>query len=89
MAIQHMGVDEARERKSLRMVVGGCRVLGANPPRASCTIEGIECAAVRLVYDSEAFKEWAGQRSGPVAIYDNEPPRSESNYAFDLSEVFT
>jgi glutathione S-transferase len=31
---------------------------------------------VRLLYDSELLKEWAGQRSGPVAIYENERPRS-------------
>jgi glutathione S-transferase len=39
-------------------------------------IKGTEWAAVRLVYDSEPLTQWAGQRSGPVAIYDNERPRS-------------
>jgi glutathione S-transferase len=39
-------------------------------------IKDIEWAAVRLAYDSEFLKSWAGQRSGPVAIYENERPRS-------------
>jgi glutathione S-transferase len=39
-------------------------------------IKGIDWAAVRLVYDSEALQQWAGQRSGPVLIYDDERPRS-------------
>jgi glutathione S-transferase len=39
-------------------------------------IKGLEWAAVRLVYDDEALREWAGQRSGPVAIYENERPRA-------------
>ncbi len=32
--------------------------------------------AVRLSYDSESLKAWAGQRNAPVAIYENERPRS-------------
>ncbi len=31
---------------------------------------------MRLVYDNDALKEWAGQLTGPVAVYDNEVPRS-------------
>jgi glutathione S-transferase len=77
MAIQYIGVDEARERKGLRMVVvGGVPSPWGEAAKGFLHIKGIEWAAVRLVYDSEALKEWAGQRSGPVAIYDNEPPRS-------------
>jgi len=32
--------------------------------------------AVRLTYDSESLKQWAGQRSGPVAVYEKDRPRS-------------
>ena len=28
------------------------------------------------MYDSEALKEWAGQRSGPIAMYKDEGPRA-------------
>jgi len=32
--------------------------------------------AVRLEYDDTALKNWAGQLSAPVVMYDDEPPRS-------------
>lgn len=77
MAIQYIGVDDARGRKGLRMVVvGGVPSPWGEAAKGFLHIKGIEWAAVRLTYDSEALKEWAGQRSGPVAIYDDEPPRS-------------
>lgn len=77
MAIQYIGVDEARERKGLRMVVvGGVPSPWGEAAKGILHIKGIEWAAVRLAYDSEALKEWAGQRSGPVAIYESERPRS-------------
>jgi glutathione S-transferase len=77
MAFQYIGVEEAKTRNGLRMVV----VAGVPSPWGEAAkgilhIKGIEWAAVRLVYDSEPLREWAGQRSGPVAIYDNERPRS-------------
>ena len=31
---------------------------------------------MRLTYDDERLKDWAGQRNGPVAVYENERPRS-------------
>jgi len=39
-------------------------------------IKAIEWVAVRLIYDSETLKRWAGARSGPVAVYNDERPRS-------------
>src|SRR6185503_18278661 len=49
-------------------------------------IKKIDWAAVRLVYDSEALKAWAGQRSGPVAIYGKEPPRARWDEILLLAE---
>src|SRR5215469_7541614 len=77
MAFQYVGVEEAKRRNGLRMVVVG----GVPSPWGEATkgifhTKAIEWAAVRLVYDSEPLREWAGQRSGPVAIYDAEQPRS-------------
>ena len=46
----------------------------------------IDWAAVRLVYDSDALKDWAGERSGPIAIYDDEKPRSRWNDILLLAE---
>ena len=77
MAFQYIDVEEARKRDGLRMVV----VAGVPSPWGEAAkgilhIKGIEWAAVRLVYDSEPLREWAGERSGPVAIYADEQPRS-------------
>jgi glutathione S-transferase len=41
---------------------------------------------VRLAYDSEPLKRWAGQRSGPIAIYDDEAPRSRWDEILLLAE---
>lgn len=74
---QYLSVEEARKRPGLRMVVvGGVPSPWGEAAKGILHIKGIEWAAVRLAYDSEPLREWAGQRSGPVAIYDNEPPRS-------------
>ena len=77
MTFPYIGVDEAIVRNGLRMVVvGGVPSPWGEAAKGILHIKGIEWAAVRLVYDDESLKEWAGQRSGPVAIYDDEPPRA-------------
>src|ERR1700758_5193412 len=77
MAFPYISVDEARSRKGLRMVVvGQVPSPWGEAAKGILHIKGIEWAAVRLVYDSEPLREWAGQRSGPVAIYDEERPRA-------------
>lgn len=77
MAFEYLGVDEARKRGGLRMVVvGNVPSPWGEAAKGMLHIKGIEWAAVRLVYDSESLREWAGQRSGPVAIYDEERPRA-------------
>ena len=76
MAFEYIGVEEARQRPGLRMVVvGDVPSPWGEAAKGILHIKGIEWAAVRLVYDSEPLREWAGQRSGPVAIYENERPR--------------
>jgi glutathione S-transferase len=77
MAFEYISVEEATRRRGLRMVVvGNLPSPWGEAAKGILHIKGIDWAAVRLVHDSEALREWAGQRSGPVAIYDNEPPRS-------------
>lgn len=76
MPFEYVGVDEAIERAGLRMVVvGGVPSPWGEAAKGILHIKGIDWAAVRLVYDSEPLKDWAGQRSGPVAILDAERPR--------------
>lgn len=65
------------KRGGLRMVVvGDVPSAWTEAAKGILHIKGIEWVAVRLVYDSEALKSWAGERSGPVAIYEQEQPRS-------------
>jgi glutathione S-transferase len=77
MTFQYIGVEEAQARGGLRMVVvGGVPSPWGEAAKGILHIKGIEWAAVRLAHDSEPLKEWIGRRSGPVAIYDKEPPRA-------------
>ena len=77
MAFQYVSVEDAIERGGLRVVVvGGVPSPWGEAAKGILHIKGIEWLAVRLAYDSEALKAWAGQRSGPVAIYGNERPRA-------------
>lgn len=70
-------MEEAIARKGLRMVVvGGVPSPWGEAAKGILHVKAIDWVAVRLVYDSEPLKRWAGQRSGPVAIYDNEAPRA-------------
>jgi len=77
MSFEYINVEEAIQRPGMRMVV----VAKVPSPWGEAAkgifhVKGIDFAAVRLVYDNEALKTWAGQLSGPVAIYNDEPPRS-------------
>jgi glutathione S-transferase len=77
MTFHYVSVEEAIKRPGLRMVVvGDVPSPWGEAAKGILHIKGIEWVAVRLAYDSELLKEWAGQRSGPVAIYDNERPRA-------------
>src|SRR6266478_1268885 len=62
MTVQYLGVEEAIRRGGLRMVVvGDVPSPWGEAAKGFLHIKGIE---------------WAAQRSGPVAIYENERPRS-------------
>src|SRR3954467_6353311 len=77
MTVQYISIEDAMKRAGLRMVVvGGVPSPWGEAAKGILHIKGIDWAAVRLVYDSKPLKQWAGQRSGPVVIFDNEPPRA-------------
>lgn len=87
MTFQYVSVDEAIKRSGVRMVViGGVPSPWGEAAKGILHVKNIEWAAVRLVYDSEPLKEWAGQRSGPVLIYNDEPPRARWAEILLLSE---
>lgn len=77
MQIPYVSVEEAIARRGLRMVVvGGIPSPWSEAAKGILHVKRIPWTAVRLAYDSAALKEWAGQRSAPVAVYDDEPPRT-------------
>ena len=77
MTFQYVSVEEAIKRSGVRMVVvGGVPSPWGEAAKGILHVKNIEWAAVRLVYDSEPLKEWAGQRSSPILMYNNERPRA-------------
>ncbi len=77
MNIQYVSVEEAIARRGMRMVVlGKVPSPWGEAAKEIFRLKRIDFAAVRLVYDNPALEKWAGQLSGPVAVYDDEPPRS-------------
>src|SRR4029077_19496470 len=77
MPIEYVSTADAVDRKGLRMVVvGGIPSPWGEAAKGLLHVKGIDWVAVRLEYGSEPLKKGAGQRSGPVAIYENERPRS-------------
>ena len=76
MPFEYVSVDAAIARRGLRMVVvGNVPSPWGEAAKGILHIKGIDWVAVRLAYDSEPLRAWAGQRSGPVAIYNDERPR--------------
>lgn len=76
MSFKYVTVEEAVDASGLRMVVvGNVPSPWGEAAKGIFHIKNIDWAAVRLDYESDALKKWAGQRSGPVAVYDAERPR--------------
>ena len=77
MPVTYLSTEQAIARPGLRMVVvGNVPSPWGEAAKGILHMKGIDWAAVRLVYDDDAQRQWAGGRSGPIAIYDNEPPRA-------------
>lgn len=77
MPFEYVSVEEAIPRRGLRLVmVGGVPSPWGEAAKGILHIEGVPWVAVRLVYDSDSLKAWAGQRNGPIAVFDDERPRS-------------
>jgi glutathione S-transferase len=87
MTFPYISVEDAIKRPGLRMVVvGNVPSPWGEAAKGILHMKRIDWAAVRLVYDSDALKDWAGERSGPVAVYENEKPRSRWDDILLLAE---
>lgn len=77
MGFEYVSVEEAIARAGLRIVVvNKVPSPWGEAAKGFFHMKGLDFVAVRLVYDDPKLTEWAGQQSGPVVLYDNEPPRS-------------
>jgi len=77
MPVTYLSTEQAIARPGLRMVVvGNVPSPWGEAAKGILHIKRLDWVAVRLAYDDDAQRQWAGQRSGPIAIYDNEPPRA-------------
>ena len=76
MPFEYVGTEDAIARDGLRMVVvGGVPSPWGEAAKGIFHIKKLDWVAVRLDYEDDRLKDWAGRRSGPVAVYDREPPR--------------
>jgi glutathione S-transferase len=76
MPFEYVSIEDAIGRGGLRMVVvGGVPSPWCEAAKGILHIKGIDWVAVRLTYDSEPLRQWAGRRSGPVLMYEKEPAR--------------
>lgn len=77
MSFEYVTTAQAISAKGLRMVVvGDIPSAWGEAAKGFFHIKRIPFSAVRLAYDDEALKGWAGQLSGPVVVYEDEAPRS-------------
>ncbi len=77
MTVRYVNVDEAIQARGLRMmVVGEVPSPWGEAAKGIFHIKALDWAAVRMVYDSDALKTWAGRLSAPVAVFEDERPRS-------------
>ena len=68
MGFEYVGVEEAIGREGLRMVVvGGVPSPWGEAAKGLFHLKNLDWAGVRLVHDSDALLQWAGERTGPVA----------------------
>jgi glutathione S-transferase len=78
MPFDFVELDEAKTRDGMRMVVvPGLPSPWGEAAKGILHIKKIPWVAVRLNAGSDEMAEWmGGARSGPVAVYNDEPPRS-------------
>lgn len=77
MPVNYVDFETARDADGLRMVV----VTGVPSPWGEAAkgilhVKQIPWLAVKLDQANKALIEWSGERTGPVAIYNDEKPRS-------------
>jgi len=87
MTFEYLTVADAITRRGLRMVVvGNVPSAWGEAAKGIFHVKNIEWAATRLVYDDSSLATWAGQLTGPVAVFNDEAPRSGWEEILTLAE---
>ncbi|MCR9271275.1 MAG: hypothetical protein NXH72_14880 [Hyphomonadaceae bacterium] len=87
MPFEYVSVEEAIAADGVRMVVvGNVPSPWGEAAKGILHMKSIPWKAVRRVYDSEAFNAWAKDQSGPIAIFNDEAPRSGWREILELAE---
>ena len=77
MSFEYVSVEEAIAKPGLRMVVvGGIPSPWSEAAKGAFSVKSIEWTATRLVYDDPALPKWVGGITAPVAVLDEEKPRT-------------
>ncbi len=87
MPFEYISTEDAIAADGLRMVVvSNVPSPWGEAAKGILHMKSIPWRAVRLVYDSDAFNAWAKDQSGPIAIYNDEAPRSGWREILELAE---
>jgi glutathione S-transferase len=87
MPVEYMEFEEARAAKGLRMVVvSGVPSPWGEAAKGILNVKNIPWKAVRLDPTNDALADWTKDRSGPVAMYEDEAPRSSWSEILLLAE---
>ena len=75
--MRFVDIEEARAAQGLRLVIAG----NVPSPWSQAAmgifdLKGLDYLAVRLRPAAEAVRVWTGSHNAPVAVYDEEPPRT-------------
>ncbi len=77
MPVEYVEFEAARQAKGLRMiVVPGIPSPWSEAAKGIFHVKRLPWKAVALDSNSDAMADWAKERSGPVAFFDDEPPRA-------------
>lgn len=87
MPFEYVSTEDAIAAEGLRMVVvSNVPSPWGEAAKGILHMKSIPWKAVRLVYDSDVFNAWAKDQSGPIAIYNDEAPRSGWREILELAE---
>ncbi|MCP5111120.1 MAG: hypothetical protein GY953_09815, partial [bacterium] len=87
--MDYLDVEEARHRPGLRLVLSaGVPGPWGEAAKGVFQVKGIPYAPVRQIggMDNPALRDWTGQDNAPIAIYENERPRSHWSDIVHLAE---